>query len=494
MVIKTSATMESVSGVIVDEIIKNMVKEKIESTDKDDIESCGESIESITSNQAFVCNEKKLYELKTSLCTPNMMDATIEWEMGDFVQTCEGDDVELRIDTIEQSDFFAKLEEMKTTLQSFLNAVLDDYREKNGTKIDRIEIIGGTSHVPMFIEAIEERIKEYKKIALPTDLKYTLNSTECLAEGGCLLDMCTKPDKTTGLSDEAFFTMSYCPPCYFRNEKKFEQVTGNYRLEFTAWDGNKWTEKKRNWKKDEEMEYAVENGVVVLNKSEEFKVKNNTSVMFFNPNAKVKFPEMYFSVENAESGPGTEVDVQLSVDQNGIPHIRGTNEKTKVQEFYVPMNGNTNLATIRRSMEEAMKEADEITVENPEGKDWSLLARMVYNTRQCDAFEAKQKEINAWKNECHVYLNDNGDNFSEGFMKQIQPVIRTLVNANKKEDVEKAKAKLGEIQGTDAQHVEKYMSICNKMEELYADLCLKRIQWGLSLGIMIRIHPEDLQE
>ena len=203
---------------------------------------------------------------------------------------------------------------------------------------------------------------------------------------------------------------------------------------------------------------------------------------------------MYFSVENDESGPGTEVDVQLSVDQNGIPHIRGTNEKTKVQEFYVPMNGNTNLATIRRSMEEAMKEADEITVENPEGKDWSLLARMVYNTRQCDAFEAKQKEINAWKNECHVYLNDNGDNFSEGFMKQIQPVIRTLVNANKKEDVEKAKAKLGEIQGTDAQHVEKYMSICNKMEELYADLCLKRIQWGLSLGIMIRIHPEDLQE
>ena len=65
---------------------------------------------------------------------------------------------------------------MKATLIAFLKSAVEDFKEKKGTTIDRIEVTGGSSQVPVFITAIEEFTATKATVTLPTELKYTLNS------------------------------------------------------------------------------------------------------------------------------------------------------------------------------------------------------------------------------------------------------------------------------------------------------------------------------
>lgn len=367
---------------------------------------------------------------------------------------------------------------MKATLIAFLKSAVEDFKEKTGTVIDRIEVTGGSSQVPVFITAIEEFTATTATVALPTELKYTLNSIEYLAEGGCLMDMCLRNWKTN-VSPAAFFSMGYYPPCHFENEKDFKRTKGSYRLCVAVKDNYKWVEKMITvWESNQEMTYAMVNDepVMKMKGACSFGVKNNTSVALMNPSKKLKFPEMYFYVHNPaySEEEDVEVSVRFCVDKNGIPHIIGEDANTQVTEYYVPVNANTNLASLRHSVEEAEKEADRITPENVNSEDWSMLARVVYNTRLCNGFEAKQKEINALKNECHVYQNAHSAEFSENYSEQIEQVIRLLVNSNKKEDMERVKPRL-ENMAADDKHVKKYTEICTEMEKLYASMLLNRI-------------------
>lgn len=367
---------------------------------------------------------------------------------------------------------------MKATLIAFLKSAVEDFKEKKGTTIDRIEVTGGSSQVPVFITAIEEFTATKATVTLPTELKYTLNSIEYLAEGGCLMDMCLENSKTS-VSSAAIFSMGYLPPCHFENEKDFKRTKSSYRLSVVAKDQCRWVEKKITvWESNQEMTYALENNEPVMKMKDacSFNVKNNTSVMKMNPSKKLKFPEMYFYVHNPAHSEeeDAEVSVRFCVDKNGIPHIVGEDANTQVTEYFVPVNANTNLASLRHSVEAAEKEADRITPENVDSEDWSMLARVVYNTRLCNGFDAKQKEINALKNECHVYQNAHDAEFSVEYADQIEKVIRLLVNSNKKEDMNNVKQQLEKMDADD-QHVKKYKEICTEMEKLYAAMLLKRI-------------------
>ena len=90
MTVLTSASTKSVSGVLVDQVVRKMILGEIKKTDKDALEDAGETLESVTSEASFLANERKLQDLKASLCTANMIDASIEWEKDEFVMTCEG--------------------------------------------------------------------------------------------------------------------------------------------------------------------------------------------------------------------------------------------------------------------------------------------------------------------------------------------------------------------------------------------------------------------
>lgn len=90
MTVVTSASTKGVSGVLVDQVVRKMILGEIKKTDKDAFEDAGETLESVTSEATFLANERKLQELKASLCTANMIDASIEWEKDEFVMSCEG--------------------------------------------------------------------------------------------------------------------------------------------------------------------------------------------------------------------------------------------------------------------------------------------------------------------------------------------------------------------------------------------------------------------
>ena len=90
MTVVTSASTKGVSGVLVDQVVRKMILGEIKKTDKDAFEDAGETLESVASEATFLANERKLQELKASLCTANMIDASIEWEKDEFVMSCEG--------------------------------------------------------------------------------------------------------------------------------------------------------------------------------------------------------------------------------------------------------------------------------------------------------------------------------------------------------------------------------------------------------------------
>lgn len=93
MTVMTSASTKGVSGVLVDQVVRKMILGEIKKTDKESFESAGETLESVTSDATFLANERKLQDLKASLCTANMIDASIEWEKDEFAMTCEGEGV-----------------------------------------------------------------------------------------------------------------------------------------------------------------------------------------------------------------------------------------------------------------------------------------------------------------------------------------------------------------------------------------------------------------
>ena len=162
---------------------------------------------------------------------------------------------------------------MKATLIAFLKSAVEDFKEKKGTTIDRIEVTGGSSQVPVFITAIEEFTATKATVTLPTELKYTLNSIEYLAEGGCLMDMCLENSKTS-VSSAAIFSTGYLPPCHFENEKDFKRTKSSYRLSVVAKDQCRWAEKKITvWENSQEMTYALENnedeGCLLLRREEQ---------------------------------------------------------------------------------------------------------------------------------------------------------------------------------------------------------------------------------
>ena len=344
---------------------------------------------------------------------------------------------------------------MKERLIAFLSAVVRDYASKEGDAVHRIELIGGSAHVPVFEDAIHAFIHEEKEVKMPEALSYTMNSTESLAEGGCLMDMCVE-NKT--LSDTARFTLRLCTPIFFEKDSfrvtrdgycvKFARETNRQiTLESDAWKQNTMLVFQREKGSGELKLFFEEGGAALLEKHDS--VFPNNSVFFYNPCVEYKFPEAYFFLQ---LGGTANTEVGLSLDQNGLPCLRCVNtDGARIESFYVPQNHDAKWSTIRWSMERVEKKCndrDDIASlierdEKKEGDELSVLERALINKKQCDAFEAKRNDINRLKNQVHEFYYDHEEEFNEDFIAAIESVMTSIVNGKETvEMIEKTESEL----------------------------------------------------